>query len=289
MKVLGLCGGRKLGNSEILVKEALMAAEEAGAAVEIIRLMDLNIKPALGDGERQVTDDDAKFLNNKIVESNGLILGCPVYSLTAPGISMLMRDRVSIRHAAVPRPQVAALIAVGGTDWVSLALPTMYLFLPQGQVKLVDQLLVTHTSYRGIVVLDKETVARAHRLGINVAKAINMPPDQVKYLGDEYAACPICQQNLLRIRGSSVECPICDVRGKLEIKGDTIKVIFTEEDLKTYRWGSQGLERHSKILKTVNTVDPVKKAEIKEQVKKYADYKSYSSPPRVASSAKPAI
>ena len=38
-----------MGNSEILLKEALMAAEErSGAEVEIIRLMDLTIKPCTG-------------------------------------------------------------------------------------------------------------------------------------------------------------------------------------------------------------------------------------------------
>ena len=285
MKVLGLCGGRRSGNSEILVKEALMAAEEAGAEVEVIRLMDLHIKPALGDGEGKVTGDDAPFLHKKMAESDGLILGAPVYSLTAPGIVMLMRDRVSIRHSVLPKPQIGALIAVGGTDWVALALPTLYLFLPQGQVKLVDQMLLPFTSYLGIIVLDKEALARAHRLGANVARAIALPTDQVKYLGDEYAACPICRQNLLKIKGNSVECPICDVRGKLEIKGDNIKVVFSQADLQTYRWGQSGLDRHSQILKTVNTVDPAKKAEIQEKVKKYASYKSFSLPPGAGSSA----
>jgi len=48
MKVLGLACGRKMSNTEILVKEALMGAEETGAEVELVRLMDLNIKPCTG-------------------------------------------------------------------------------------------------------------------------------------------------------------------------------------------------------------------------------------------------
>jgi hypothetical protein len=48
MKVLGLTCGRKLSNTEIVVKEALMGAEEMGAEVEIVRLMDLHIKPCTG-------------------------------------------------------------------------------------------------------------------------------------------------------------------------------------------------------------------------------------------------
>ena len=42
MKVLELTCGRKLSNTEILVKEALMGAEEMGAELEIVRLLDLN-------------------------------------------------------------------------------------------------------------------------------------------------------------------------------------------------------------------------------------------------------
>ena len=48
MKVLGLTCGRKLSNTGILVKEALMGAQEMGAEVEIVRLMDLDIKPCTG-------------------------------------------------------------------------------------------------------------------------------------------------------------------------------------------------------------------------------------------------
>jgi multimeric flavodoxin WrbA len=49
MSILGLHCGRRMGNSEILLKEALMGAEErSGVEAEIIRLMDLTIKPCTG-------------------------------------------------------------------------------------------------------------------------------------------------------------------------------------------------------------------------------------------------
>jgi len=46
-KIIGLSCGRKNGNSEILLKEALMGAEELGLGIcsEIIRAMDLRIQP----------------------------------------------------------------------------------------------------------------------------------------------------------------------------------------------------------------------------------------------------
>ena len=44
MSILGLSCGRRMGNSEVLLKEALMGVEEVtGAEVEIIRLVDLSI------------------------------------------------------------------------------------------------------------------------------------------------------------------------------------------------------------------------------------------------------
>ncbi len=43
MKVMGIVTGRHNGNSEILVKEALLACQEEGAEVELINLFDYNI------------------------------------------------------------------------------------------------------------------------------------------------------------------------------------------------------------------------------------------------------
>ena len=67
-----------MGNSEILVKEALMGAEESGVEIEIIRLIDLDIKPPLGEGTPVVKGDDGAFLSRKLSECDGIILGAPV-------------------------------------------------------------------------------------------------------------------------------------------------------------------------------------------------------------------
>ena len=48
MRLLGLSCGRKMQNTEVLVKEAMMAAEDVGAEARMIRLLDLDIKPCKG-------------------------------------------------------------------------------------------------------------------------------------------------------------------------------------------------------------------------------------------------
>ena len=48
MKVLGIVAGRHNGNSEILVKEALLACQEAGAECKMINLFDYHIEHCTG-------------------------------------------------------------------------------------------------------------------------------------------------------------------------------------------------------------------------------------------------
>lgn len=47
-KIMGITAGRKNGNSEILLKEALMACEEAGAEVTMINLRDFHLIDCTG-------------------------------------------------------------------------------------------------------------------------------------------------------------------------------------------------------------------------------------------------
>jgi uncharacterized Zn finger protein (UPF0148 family) len=55
----------------------------------------------------------------------------------------------------------------------------------------------------------------------------------VKYVGEEDWTCPICYQNLLKMPGKFVECPICDIKGTIEVKKGGIKVTFAEKDMET--------------------------------------------------------
>lgn len=99
MKVMGIVTGRHNGNSEILVKEALLACQEEGAEVELINLFDYNILPctgcevctmsmgnvAMGKGEYTgcvlKEKDDMDKLITEMQTCNGLIIGVPTYDL----------------------------------------------------------------------------------------------------------------------------------------------------------------------------------------------------------------
>ena len=102
MKILGIVGSaRKLGNTEILVKEALKAAQEEKATVSIIRLTDLHIEPCDGcmacvieRGTGCPKKDDVRFLVELLKDSDGLILGAPSYLGRPPGTWAMIEDRL---------------------------------------------------------------------------------------------------------------------------------------------------------------------------------------------------
>ncbi len=183
MKLLGLSCGRKMGNTEILIKEALIGAEEKGAAVELLRMLDLEIKPckfckvcpARQDGpEACIQKDDAAFLYNTFMDCDGIILGAPVYALTPPGYLKMIEDRVLGPHTDLaaararknsgginPRdgskaffderafkPRVGGLISDGGASslhWLSFGIALLYTFTFPPNIQVIDHLQVTKT------------------------------------------------------------------------------------------------------------------------------------------------
>ena len=291
MSVLGLHCGRRMGNSEILLKEALMGTEKAsGAEVEIIRLMDLTIKPCTGceacavrrskglDMQCVIKDDHMDFLLGKLLQCDALILSTPVYVLTPPGFLKVVGDRV-FRHAWAPiTPKVGAVICVGGTDWVDLALPLAIVALPR-KIKIVDQMVLTYMPRPGQVLLHEEAMARAGELGRRVGNAMKMPVDEVRYAGEGFETCPLCHSNLLTVRGKYVICPLCDVRGRIELKGDALRVSYDQKELQKSRWGEWGTKKHYEEIRQRYRIYEENKAEISKRMGKYQAYKTCSVPP----------
>ncbi len=114
MKVLGLHCGRKMGNNEVLLKEALMEAKNMGAEVSMIRLLDLNIQPCKGciacnmdlnkgGAGKCVLKDDFHFLDEQLMDCDALILAAPVFVLGPNGIIKVIADRLGPSHDVVWR------------------------------------------------------------------------------------------------------------------------------------------------------------------------------------------
>jgi len=123
-KVLGISGSTvKDGNTEILVKEALKAAEKEGVKTEFISLADKRIEAcnlqlcddACAKGEECPIQDDAKDIVQKMVHTDAIIMGSPVYFRTVSAQLKALMDRT--RMICYPQKKlenkIGGAIAVG--------------------------------------------------------------------------------------------------------------------------------------------------------------------------------
>lgn len=119
MKLLGIvCSPRTNGNTEVLVKEALDTARNLGAETEMIKVSDLNITPCDGCESCDITgeckiEDDMQDIYTKLLHSDGIIFGSPVYfwGVTAQAKAIIDRTFVFRRDRRL-RNKVAGAVVV---------------------------------------------------------------------------------------------------------------------------------------------------------------------------------
>ena len=288
MKVLGLTCGRKASNTEILVKEAVMGAEENGAEAEIVRFMDLNIKPCTGcnvcvlslfekaGAGECVLKDDFKFLDDKILEADGIIVGFPVYEMCPTGYFKTLCDRMGPSHDMAFRiiakkireekgitegkgpdersfkTTAVSLFAVGGSDWTHLALPMMQIFSLSMQMKVVDQHLFNWIALPAVVLLHEDMLKRARKSGAHVAASIRESVENTKYIGDP-GMCPVCHSNIIDVTGTtSATCAVCGVKGTLQTEGGKVSFMVSEQSKALSHMTLSGKFSHGDDLKNIS-------------------------------------
>ena len=99
-KIIGLSCGRKNGNSEDLLKAALMAAEEEGCETEIIRAMDHKVLPcnscwACMKTGRCAKDDVDWILEQTLLSDTAIIVSAPVYHLRSCSYLMIIAEKTN--------------------------------------------------------------------------------------------------------------------------------------------------------------------------------------------------
>jgi multimeric flavodoxin WrbA len=251
MKILGLNGSeRKLGNTEILVKEALMGAEEEGAQVEMLRLTDYKILPCDGlaacvfGNTRCNLKDDFDFIMDKIFENDGLVLGTPCYILESTAVIKQIIDRAfSINFRSKARGKPAVIIVPyatrGWTPYAFLQPNMLLLFLG---MEVIDRALI-HTQAINEVLLYDKALVKARRMGKELAKTVKT--GDVSYRG-EPGICPICQDRVIRILrdDETVECGVCGIRGKVVVEEGKIRVRFDKDGILNHRFTAENIYRH---------------------------------------------
>lgn len=278
MKLLGITAGRKGGNSEILMKEALMTAEqEHGAETAWFNLHDAKILSCTGcevctmrvamkhEAPECIHSgkDDMEKLMAELSSADGLIVSIPSFCMQPQGIWRIFTDRWLPYEWALQKQaglvekapdRVAGLITVGGStqNWMTMTLPALNTSMFMQSIQVVDMMMATRCARPGHVVLRPEFIAQAQQLGRNVAKSCQIPYDQVTYLGEEQGWCPVCHHNLM-LKGKphwdgtsfKYECAMCGAGGdfKQDAAGD-LEFVVAADGLKHCRIFTEGRENH---------------------------------------------
>jgi len=310
-KVVGIVAGRHNGNSEILVKEALMACEEQGIECKLVNLFDYNILPCtgcegctmqMGDIERGILKeykgcvlkdkDDMDKIVNEVQTGDGVIIGCPSYDL-APSSLYLRYAHRTLAYEVAFRLSIGALeknpnlvgglIAVGGSchDWQSLALEVLSASMFTQSIQVVDQMMATRNGRPGNVLLRDEQIAKAREIGLHVAEAINTPVEERHWLGDpDEGMCPVCHSSLVYPGDPHwdgvefpFECAVCGCGGDL-VKGEDGKYHFVLDPVHGHDRDRNIDEARALHLKEIiaTRIDFMKQqADVKEKYKRYKE------------------
>lgn len=306
MKVMGITAGRKNSNSEILLKEALMYCEEAGAEITMVNLKDYHILDCTGctactigmsQGKNVgcILDekDDKKKIMEVMLEQDAVIYSVPTYDLM-PASAYLTFAHRSLSYetafletigAIEHKDRVAGLIAVGGStrSWQSMALEGLQATMFTTDMKVVDMILATKVPGAAQCLLDDELLVRAKTLGEHIITAVNTPVEERKWLGDEDMGwCPNCHSNALVLGEKQwdglhypIECQVCGAGGTLEKTEDgKWKFVIQEDGLLKDRTTVEGRAKHlEEIAHTQGGfyMNPKNKKAVQEKLAKYKE------------------
>lgn len=304
MKLAAFTAGRKNGNCEIYVKEALMAAEEKGIEVQLYRLTEYDLHncsacsqgfcPANANVEKCIYKDDAPFLVDAFLESDGVIIAAPAYSLTTSSLFFTFRDRVfgpkmDIAGPMTGRPEPefikgrykhrpGGLISVGGClheHWTGFSLADLYSAVFSAQTEVVDHINVYGIADMNAAAANDEWLAKARKLGQNVAEA--MLSGDNAWRGEKPGSCPSCHMDYVTVVPGTddVICPICGIYGKIAVKDGVTTLDWpdTPECRGENRFTVEGKVFHMKDIEYCKKEVFAPVAEMaKEKAKKYREY-----------------
>jgi multimeric flavodoxin WrbA len=309
MKILAISGGTKNGSNDAMAKEALMGAQEAGAEIEFIRLFELNLKPCTGciacvNGLMQgkngdcVIKDDMAWLDEKLLEADGIIWAMPIFEKGSPAIMHIVQDRLMgpshdvgmnkvagmiAQKTGNPGPdprkfkkKVTSFISIGGSDWMTRVSCDLNVAVMSPMYQVIDDLVF---SWSKSIILDDSAVAKCHQVGVNIAKAA-ADIENAKYLGDP-GVCSNCHsRNFYFHKDGTAECEVCGMIG------DIVKI----ENGFTFKVAPEQYERaHNMIPGKMKHMDDIyhnetrlaeqkKTPEFKARVLKYREFIKPSRP-----------
>jgi multimeric flavodoxin WrbA len=185
-KILGVVGSpRKKGNTHILVSTILDGAKNEGAMTELLFLNDFNIRECDGcyvcwKGKHCIKKDDMNTIYPKIIQSDTIVFGTPVYWYGPTALMKCFIDRFVYFNCPENRAKIrgkSAVIAVPfeeeNLNTASLLVKFFKKSLQYLEMNLIGKILVPRVSKRGDILEKHEILEKAYKLGKSLAVTNN--------------------------------------------------------------------------------------------------------------------
>ena len=247
--LLGIVGSsRRWGNSELLVRQALLGAQDEGATCQLLRLTDLHLESCTGclrcaiGGKPCRLQDDMAWLVDRIQQADGLVLAAPTYFLGPAAVIKLVLDRLlmvtSRVDKALPPTRPALTIATAGLeDWRGVTLPYLNALVAAFGYRPIASMTAVAPG-PGEVLLDDALMDRVfvagRRLGRGELEPEPAPPN----------VCPVCSCDSFLLSAGRAVCPICGREASVESEGENLVLHFDPVSGDDHRWTPEGLRKH---------------------------------------------
>lgn len=277
-RILGLIGSpRKLGNSEIMVKEISRHIAEPHE-LRVLRLNDFDIQPCRGcyaclfNGKGCVLKDQFSVVFDEILQADAYIVAAPTYFLGATSIMKRVTDRNLAFYSEAERlwgrPGVAVSITgiEGREGFTALGLEN-FLKMLLADLKASR---VVYGALPGEVFYEEHAKNAAGELAAALFGAKEQP---------DGPACPVCGGQTFRFLGASrVLCMLCSNHGTLSVEGGVARFDVTMGEHEMFTSLRATLE-HREWLKGMKNRFLSEKDRLKQLVRGYQDEGTPVVPP----------
>ena len=181
--ILGIMGSpRRNGNTHILVSRILEGAQSEGAKGDILFLADLAIRECNGchacwEGKECSKDDDMNSVYSKIIASDGIVFGTPVYWYGPTALMKGFIDRFVYFNCPENRKKIRgkpAVLAIPfeeeDPETAALLLAFFEKSLGYLEMDLIGTILVPGVTHKGEIKEKEATLQEGYDLGRRLAR-----------------------------------------------------------------------------------------------------------------------
>jgi LSD1 subclass zinc finger protein len=274
LRILGLVASpRKLGNSEILVKE-MLASLPAEFDKEMIHLPSLHIEACkacyacLPEDKNCIINDHLAFLLERIKAADAVIIASACYFLGSQTSIKTISDRLiailANSHEFIGKKCVTATV-YGIPGWEGYAREAVNNFARFLHLDVVGDMLVQAASPGEVV--EPDTLGAARQLAAKLLDSSATPISAASGV----LACQSCGSSMLQLSPSGqVRCSMCNATGEIKNTGEGYAIVFTEA--KHQRFSPAGMAEHSDRLGEVKNSYIANRQELFRRRKPYEAY-----------------